>query len=271
MSVARILTSERKNAVTSLKGRVVFVTGASAGIGKACAEAFAAQGAHLLLCARRLERVEALAARLAQNHGIRTHTGRLDVRDRASVDAFVAGLPEEWRAIDVLVNNAGLARGFAKVHEGEIQDWEEMIDTNVKGLLYVTRAILPSMVKRGSGHIINLGSIAGHQVYPSGAVYCASKFAVRALNEGLKMDLMGTGVRVCSVSPGMVQTEFSEVRFRGNTQRAAQTYANTRPLQAEDVADIAVFCAMRPAHVDISEVVVMSTDQASVHHVHRTA
>lgn len=256
--------------MTSLKGTTVFVTGASAGIGEACAEAFAAEGAHLLLCARRIERIDTLAARLRQKFGVRTHTGRLDVRDRASVDLFVASLPEEWKAVDVLVNNAGLARGFAKVHEGEVQDWEEMIDTNVKGLLYVTRAILPSMVKRGSGHIINLGSIAGHQVYPSGAVYCASKFAVRALNEGLKMDLLGTGVRVCSVSPGMVQTEFSEVRFRGNSQRAAQTYANTRPLTAADVAEIAVFCATRPAHVDINEVVVMSTDQASVHHVHRT-
>ncbi len=257
--------------MTSLKGTIVFITGASAGIGEACAEAFAAQGAHLLLCARRLERVRALAARLSQTHGIRTHIGRLDVRERRSVDAFVAGLPEEWKAIDILVNNAGLARGFAKVHEGDVRDWEEMIDTNVKGLLYVTRAILPSMVRRGSGHIINLGSIAGHQVYPNGAVYCASKFAVRALNEGLKMDLLGTGIRVCSVSPGMVQTEFSEVRFHGDRQRAAQTYANTRPLTAEDVAEIAVFCAMRPPHVDISEVVVMSTDQASVYHVHRTA
>jgi serine 3-dehydrogenase len=257
--------------MTSLQGKIVFITGASAGIGEACAGAFAAQGAHLLLCARRLERVEALAARLAQAFGIRTHTGRLDVRERTSVDAFVAGLPEEWKAIDVLVNNAGLARGFARVHEGDFRDWEEMIDTNVKGLLYVTRAVLPSMVKRGSGHIINLGSIAGHQVYPNGAVYCASKFAVRALNEGLKMDLLGTGVRVCSVSPGMVQTEFSEVRFHGNRERASQTYANTRPLTAVDIAEIAVFCAMRPAHVDIAEVVVMPTDQASVYHVHRTA
>ncbi len=257
--------------MASLKGKVVFVTGASAGIGEACAEAFAAEGANLLLCARRLERIEALAGRLAQKYGIRARTGRLDVRDRGSVDAFVAGLPEEWKAIDILVNNAGLARGFARVHEGDVRDWDEMIDTNVKGLLYVTRAVLPSMVRRGSGHIINLGSIAGHQVYPNGAVYCASKYAVRALNAGLKMDLLGTGVRVCSVSPGMVETEFSEVRFHGNKERAAQTYANTRPLRAEDVAEIAVFCSMRPAHVDISEVVVMPTDQASVNHVHRTA
>lgn len=257
--------------MTSLKGKIVFVTCASAGIGESCAEAFAAQGSNLLLCARRVERVEALAGRLERKYAVRTHTGHLDVRDRASVDAFVAGLPGEWKAVDILINNAGLARGFAKVHEGDIQDWEEMIDTNVKGLLYVTRAVLPAMVTRGSGHVINLGSIAGHQVYPNGAVYCASKYAVRALNEGLKMDLLGTGVRVCSVSPGLVQTEFSEVRFRGNKQRAAQTYANTRPLKAEDIAEIAVFCAMRPAHVDISEVIVMPTDQASVHHVHRTA
>lgn len=256
--------------MTTLRQKIVFVTGASAGIGKACAEAFAAQGASLLLCARREERLRVLAADLSQTFGIRTYAGRLDVRDRPSVDAFLAGVPEEWKHIDILINNAGLARGFGKVHEGDIQDWEEMIDTNVKGLLYVTRAILPSMVRRGSGHIINLGSIAGHQVYPNGTVYCASKFAVRALNEGLKMDLLGTGVRVCSVSPGLVQTEFSEVRFHGDTKRAAQTYANTRPLKAEDIADIAVFCATRPAHVDISEVLVMPTDQASVYHVHRT-
>jgi serine 3-dehydrogenase len=176
-----------------------------------------------------------------------------------------------FQPIDILVNNAGLSRGLDKLYEGSIQDWEEMIDTNIKGLLYMTRAIVPAMAKRKSGQIINLGSIAGHQVYPSGNVYCATKFAVRALTEGLKMDLLGTGVKVCSVSPGLVETEFSLIRFRGNSQRAGQTYANTHALRAEDVADVVIFCATRPPYVDISEVVMMSTEQASVHHVYRTS
>ena len=186
------------------------------------------------------------------------------------MDEAFNNLPAEGQNIDILVNNAGLARGFSTVHEGDIQHWEEMIDTNVKGLLYVTRAILPGMVERRRGHIINIGSIAGHQVYPRGNVYCATKFAVKALTEGLKMDLLGTGVRVCSVSPGLVQTEFSEVRFHGDKDRAAKIYADINSLTAEDVADVVLFCVRRPPHVDISEVVVMPTDQASVHHVHKT-
>jgi serine 3-dehydrogenase len=255
----------------SLKGRTVFITGASAGIGEACARAFAGEGCRLILAARRKEKVEQLGRELSATHAVPVHTLVLDVMKHADVAEAVASLPAEWKEIDILLNNAGLSRGLVKVYEGEIQDWEEMIDTNIKGLLYVTRAILPSMVTRNSGHVINLGSIAGHQLYPSGNVYCATKFAVNALSLGMRMDLLGTRVRVTSVDPGLVQTEFSEVRFRGNRERASQTYANTVPLKPEDVADVVIFCATRPPHVDIAEVVVMPTAQASVNHVHRTA
>jgi 3-hydroxy acid dehydrogenase / malonic semialdehyde reductase len=257
--------------MVQLKDKIVCITGASSGIGAACAREFARHGAALLLSARRKERLTALAARLSAEHRVRTHVVPLDVTRQKDVERTFQTLPPEWKDIDILVNNAGLSRGLDKLHEGKIQDWEEMIDTNVKGLLYVSRAVVPRMVERKSGHIINLGSIAGHQVYPGGNVYCASKYAVAAISQGLKMDLLGTGVRVCSVDPGLVETEFSEVRFRGDRTRAAKTYANMRPLRPEDIADIIVFCATRPLHVDISNVVVMPTDQASVHHVFRTS
>ncbi|HTO93560.1 MAG TPA: SDR family oxidoreductase [Bacteroidota bacterium] len=249
----------------------VFVTGASSGIGEACARAFAREGANVLMCARRLEKIEALARHLEDKYAVTTHAFRLDVRDRAAVERAVAELPPFWERIDILVNNAGLSRGLVKLHAGEYRDWEEMIDTNVKGLLYVTRTILPGMVSRNSGHVINMGSIAGHQLYPNGNVYCASKFAVAALSEGLRMDLLGTNVRVSSVDPGLVETEFSEVRFRGDKARAAQTYVNMRPLKGEDVAEAVIFCATRPPHVDIAQLIIMPTDQASVNHVHRSA
>jgi serine 3-dehydrogenase len=255
--------------MTSAKKTLVCITGASSGIGAACAELFARNGASLLLSARRLERVEALADRLRAEHQVSIHTFRLDVTDPTAVEEAFANIPTRWQEVDVLLNNAGLARGFSGVHEGSLQDWEEMIDTNVKGLLYVTRAVLPGMVERRKGQVINIGSIAGHQVYPSGNVYCATKFAVKAITQGLKMDLLGTGVRVCSVSPGLVQTEFSEVRYRGDTERADRTYRDMKPLRAEDIADVVFFCATRPQHVDINEVLVMPTDQASVYHVHR--
>jgi 3-hydroxy acid dehydrogenase/malonic semialdehyde reductase len=256
--------------MSRLTGTLVCITGASSGIGSACAEAFAREGCRLLLSARRIERVDALAETLRRTHGVDVHTHRLDVRNQGEVENTVRALPASWQEIDILVNNAGLARGFTSVQEGSLTDWEEMIDTNIKGLLYVTRAVLPGMVRRKRGHVINIGSIAGHQVYPNGNVYCATKFAVGALTQGLKMDLLGTGVRVASVSPGMVETEFSLVRFHGNSERAAQTYARTRPLSAEDVAETVLFVASRPPHVDISEVLIMPTDQASVYHLHRS-
>jgi 3-hydroxy acid dehydrogenase / malonic semialdehyde reductase len=255
----------------TLQGKIACITGASAGIGEACARVLAREGAALLLSARRIDRVKALANDLGKQYGVKTHVNQLDVQKRDDVTRYVEGLPPEWQQIDILVNNAGLSRGLDKLHEGSIQDWEEMIDTNIKGLLYVTRAVVPGMVKRDSGHVINIGSIAGHQLYPSGNVYCATKFAVNALSQGLRMDLLGTQVRVSSVDPGMVQTEFSEVRFRGNKDRAKQVYANIRPLRPEDVAEVVLFCATRPPHVDIAEVVVMPTAQASVNHFHRTS
>jgi NADP-dependent 3-hydroxy acid dehydrogenase YdfG len=253
----------------SLKDRIVCITGASAGIGEACAEAFARHGAHLFLSARRKDRIDVLAGRLRTEHGIRTLTARLDVTSPADVDAVFSGLPPEWRDVDILVNNAGLSRGLSGLQEGSLQDWEEMIDTNIKGLLYVTRRVLPGMVRRNAGHVINIGSIAGHQVYPGGNVYCASKAAVNMLTHGIRMDVLGTNVRVSSVEPGLVETEFSEVRFRGDRERAAKVYAGTRPLTGADVAEIVVYCAQQPPHVDIAQVVVMPTDQASVYHVHR--
>jgi len=253
-----------------LKDKIVCITGASAGIGLACAREFAKQGCRLLLAARRLERLRQLAGELKKSHGTTAHVFALDVMKPDNVEKAFASLPPEWRAIDILVNNAGLSRGLDRLQDGKLQDWEEMIDTNIKGLLYVTRQVLPGMVERRSGHVLNLGSIAGHQVYPGGNVYCATKFAVNALSHAMRMDLLGTGVRVCSVEPGLVQTEFSEVRFRGDRARAAAVYQNTRPLKPEDVAEVVAFAASRPPHVDISEVIIMPTDQASVHHLHRT-
>ncbi len=246
-----------------LKNRIVFVTGASAGIGEACARAFAAAGARILMCARREDRLKKTATELKKDFGTDSFTFGLDVRNRADVERKLAGLPAEWKDIEVLVNNAGLSRGLDKLQEGLIEDWEEMIDTNVKGLLYVSRAVIPGMVERGSGHVINLGSIAGRQTYVGGNVYCATKFAVRALSESLRLDLNGTPIRVSEIAPGMVETDFSEVRFHGDSVRAAKVYQGLKPLSGDDIADAAVWCATRPAHVDISSMVIMPTAQAS--------
>ena len=251
--------------------RIVFVTGASSGIGAACARAFAGAGGRILVAARRRDRLAALSAELAAAAGgpERVHQIVLDVRDQPAVARAIASLPDEWSAIDVLVNNAGLSRGLAKLHEGELADWEEMIDTNVKGLLYVTRAVLPGMVARGRGHVINLGSIAGHESYPGGNVYCASKAAVKALTSGLRMDLVDTPIRVSTIDPGLVETEFSLVRFRGDAPRAAKVYAGLEPLTAEDVAEVVFFCASLPAHVNLAEVLLLPAAQASATLVHR--
>ena len=253
----------------SLKDKIVFITGASAGIGEATARAFAAQGARILLCARRVERIEKLARSLESDDKVAVHYFRLDVRDEAAVDRAIAGLPAEWRAIEVLINNAGLSRGLDKLPGGLVSDWEEMIDTNVKGLLYVSRAVLPGMIERGRGHVINIGSVAGLEVYPGGAVYCASKFAVRALTKGLRLDLNGTPIRVSEVAPGMVETEFSLVRFHGDAERAAKVYQGLTPLGPDDVADAVVWCATRPLHVNVSDIVIWPTAQASTTLVHR--
>ena len=250
----------------NMDGRVVLITGASSGIGAATARAFAAEGARLLLCARRLDALRALEPALRDAGAADVLSFALDVADRAAVGAKLGGtesLPEEWRAIDVLVNNAGLSRGLAKLYEDDPKNWEEMLDTNVRGLLYVTRAVVPGMVERGRGHVISLGSTAGHQTYANGAVYCASKAAERVISEGLKLDLMGTPVRVTTVDPGMVETNFSVVRFGGDEERATKVYQNITPLQPEDVAEAIVWAASRPAHVNIHSIVLTSIDQAN--------
>jgi NADP-dependent 3-hydroxy acid dehydrogenase YdfG len=251
-----------------LSQKIAFITGASAGIGLATARAFAAQGARLLLAARRQERLESERASFTGAAGV--HILQLDVTDHAAVERAIGALPQEWQGIEILVNNAGLSRGLDKVYEGKRQDWEEMIDTNVKGLLYVTRAVVPGMVSRGRGHIVNLGSTAGRMTYPNGAVYCATKAAERSITEGLREDLLGTPLRVTTIDPGMVETEFSEVRFRGDKARAAKVYENVTPLTPEDVADAIVYAVTRPAHVNISEVLLTPVAQANSLLFHRT-
>lgn len=249
--------------------RVVLVTGASSGIGAACARAFAREGARLLLAARRVERIRAEAPRLSGLGARAVRAVRLDTRDYDAVRAALGDLPAEWEEIDVLVNNAGLSRGLAPLHEGSLDDWNEMIDTNVKGLLHVDRVVVPGMVALRRGTVVHVGSIAGRQAYPGGNVYCGTKAAVKAITDGLRIDLLGTGVRVATVDPGMVRTEFSEVRFHGDRERADSVYRGMTPLAADDVAEVVVWIASRPAHVQIAEVVVFPADQASATHVHR--
>jgi NADP-dependent 3-hydroxy acid dehydrogenase YdfG len=248
---------------TRLQGAIVLITGASSGIGEATAYAFAAEGARLLLAARRTDRMKQAESKLREAGAADVHILELDVTSNEKVTKMLGELPEAWRAIDILVNNAGLSRGLDKVQEGNAVDWDEMIDTNVKGLLYVTRAVVPGMVQRGRGHVINMGSTAGEMTYPGAAVYCASKAAERAINDGLRQDLLETPVRVTSVDPGMVQTDFSSVRFRGDEARAAKVYQGLTPLTPVDVAETIVWAASRPAHVNIARVLMTSIDQAN--------
>jgi NADP-dependent 3-hydroxy acid dehydrogenase YdfG len=242
----------------------VFITGASSGIGRAAAEAYAKAGARLVLCARKRNELETLAARLKRRYRARVYHAELDVRDRRRVERFMRELPKAFAAIDILVNNAGLALGLEPLQNGRIEDWEAMLDTNVKGLLYVTRAVLPGMLARKKGHIVNVSSVAGHRVYSGGNVYCASKHAVDALGRALKKDLEGTALRVTNISPGAVQTNFSNVRFHGDKKKAAKVYENMRPLTAADIAELIVFATSRPAHVNVCEMMVLATDQASL-------
>jgi 3-hydroxy acid dehydrogenase/malonic semialdehyde reductase len=246
-----------------LKGKIVLITGASSGIGAATAKAFAAEGARLLLSARRAGKLAEVASAALELGAQAVHSVHLDVRSRIAVQRVIDELPEEWAEISVLINNAGLSRGLDKVYTGKIDDWEEMIDTNVKGLLYVTRAVVPGMVVRGHGHVVNLGSIAGDMSYPNGAVYCGSKAAVRLINDGLRQDLLGTPVRVTSVDPGMVETDFSLIRFHGDAEKAAKVYKGLTPLTAEDVADVVLWAVKRPAHVNIARITMTSVDQAN--------
>jgi len=252
------------------KGTTVFITGASSGIGMSCARKFAEEGANLLLCARRLDRLENLKSELlAKYPDIRIHIFQLDVRNNDEVVIALSTLPEEWKQIDILVNNAGLSRGLDKFQDSSLHDWEEMIDTNIKGLLYVTKVVVPAMIEHGKGHIINIGSIAGREVYPRGHVYSASKHAVDAITKGLRMDLVDTPIRVTTVDPGLVETEFSIVRFRGNEDKAKAVYQNLTPLSPDDIADAVVWSATRPPHVQIADIVIFPTAQASAAVVHR--
>jgi 3-hydroxy acid dehydrogenase / malonic semialdehyde reductase len=253
----------------NLQGKIVFVTGASAGIGAATALAFAEQGARLLLAARRAGRLAEVASKAKERGAPSVHSIDLDVRDHRAVQNTIDRLPEEWSEIEILVNNAGLSRGLDKIYMGKIEDWDEMIDTNVKGLLYVTRAVVPGMVVRGRGHVINLGSTAVEMAYPNGAVYCGTKAAERMINDGLRQDVLGTPIRVTSVDPGMVETDFSLVRFRGDTERAAKVYKGVKPLTPEDVAEVIVWAAMRPAHVNIARVLMTPVQQANSILFHR--
>ncbi len=254
---------------TSLNGQIALVTGASSGIGMASASALATEGMRLILAARRIERLEELAGELKAAHGTESLCIPLDVRDQEAVAAAFGNLPAEWQAVAVLVNNAGLSRGLNPLHAGSIQDWDEMVDTNIKGLLYVSRAILPGMVERGHGHVVNIGSVAGRDPYAGGTVYCATKAAVGMLSRALKIDLLGSGVRVTNVEPGMVETEFSIVRFHGDEQRARKVYQGLQPLSPEDIADAIVWAVTRPPHVNIQDILILASAQATATQAHR--
>ncbi|MCB0372434.1 MAG: SDR family oxidoreductase [Muricauda sp.] len=241
--------------------KTVLITGATSGIGRATAELFAKQGFRLILCGRRQERLDELKDQLGKQTQVLTL--KFDVRDREAVFLAIESLPKEFSQIDILINNAGNAHGLDPIDKGSPDDWEAMLDINVKGLLYMSKAVLPQMVDRKSGHIINIGSTAGKEVYPNGNVYCASKHAVDAINQGMRIDLNAYGIRVGAVNPGLVETEFSDVRFKGDTERATNVYKGFQPLKPEDIADIIHFVVTRPYHVNIADLVVMPTAQAS--------
>ena len=252
-----------------IKGKLILVTGASSGIGEACARRFATEGARLALWARRRARLESLARTLEAQHRVVPQLAEVDVRDRAAVNRAAEALVAAGQVPDVLINNAGLASGLSKVHEGDPEDWDRMIDTNLKGLLNVTRAILPHMVARRRGHVVNIGSTAGHQTYPMGNVYNATKFGVRALTEGMNLDVAGTPIRVSEVDPGFVETEFSEVRFHGDRERAKAVYQGFQPLTADDVADTIAYIVNLPEHVNVLDLIIVPTAQRNVYVVDR--
>jgi NADP-dependent 3-hydroxy acid dehydrogenase YdfG len=241
--------------------RIAFITGATSGIGEATARIFSDHGIDLIICGRREKRLQSLQAKLSQK--VKVHTLTFDVKDRDKVFQIIDDLPEEWKKIDILVNNAGNAHGYDSIHEGSLDDWESMIDINVKGLLYVSRAVIPGMVERRSGHVINIGSIAGKEVYPKGNVYCASKHAVDAINNGMRIDLNQYGIKVSQINPGLVDTEFSMVRFKGDKQRSKSVYNGMKPLTGNDIADLVLFIVTRPPHVNISDSIIFPTAQAS--------
>ncbi len=253
----------------NLEGKIVFITGASSGIGKSCATEFAKLKANLILTARREDRLKDLAKELEQNYKIKTLCLKLDVRKFEDVESLYNNLSEDWKKVDILVNNAGLARGLDKFYAGKLSDWNEMIDTNIKGLLNVSRVVVPQMVERQTGHIINIGSTAGHETYIFGNVYSATKFAVKALSQSFRLDVLDKGIKVSSVDPGMVYTEFSKVRFSGDIERADNVYKGITPLSPDDVAEAVLFCATRPDNVNINEIILTPVQQASSSQVYR--
>ena len=242
--------------------KIVLITGATSGIGLGCARKFAENGDKLILTGRRADKLEEIRRELTEK-GCAVLTLTFDVRDREQAKQAIEGLPEEWRGIDVLVNNAGLALGLEPEYEGDPDDWETMIDTNIKGLLTMTRLVVPGMIERGRGHVINVGSVAGDAAYAGGNVYCATKAAVKALTDGLRIDVADTPIRVTNLKPGLVETNFSNVRFKGDEVRAKKLYTGIEPLTGDDIADVAVFAANAPAHVQIAEVLVLATHQAN--------
>ena len=255
--------------MTLLKGKTTFITGASAGIGKACAELFAKEKSNLILTARRIDKLKTHANKLEKENKIKVKCLKLDVRNFDEVEKTIFSLDKYWRQIDILINNAGLSRGLDKIYEGKKEDWDEMIDTNIKGLAYVTRHILPLMIKRKKGHVINIGSTAGHEVYPNGNIYAATKFAVKALTQSTRLDVLDKGIKITSVDPGMVETEFSLVRFRGDKQKAKNVYKGLNPLNPKDVADAVLFAATRPQDVNINQIILTPLAQASSTQVYR--
>lgn len=243
--------------------KTVLITGASSGIGEGCARKFASHGARLILNARSTDKLAAFAQELKEKHDTDCYVMPFDVCNREAAVEALDALPEEWQSIDVLINNAGLAIGTDKEHEGDLAEWEVVIDTNIKGLLSMTRLVVPGMVARGRGHIINIGSIAGDAAYPGGSVYCATKAAVKALSDGLRIDLVDTPLRVTNIKPGLVETNFSVVRFRGDKEKADNVYRGIKPLSGDDIAEVVYFAASAPEHMQVAEVLVMPTYQAT--------
>ena len=249
--------------------KIALITGATAGIGEACAHVFARERYDLILTGRRTDRLEKLAQQLNKEYNVEVAISSFDVRDRDGVISKLEGLPPEWKKVDVLINNAGLSQGLDPIQSGNIDDWETMIDTNIKGLLYVSRVVSNWMISNGTGHIINLGSIAGKEVYANGNVYCATKYAVDALNKGMRIDLLSNGIKVTAIHPGAVETEFSEVRFKGDKERAKKVYDGFEPLVAQDIAETIWFVVSRPPHVNINELTIMPTAQATATSIFR--
>ena len=243
--------------------KTILITGASSGIGEGCARKFASQGARLILNSRSADKLIALAEELKEKYDAECYVMPFDVCNRESAAAALNALPQEWKSIDVLVNNAGLAIGVDKEYEGNLDEWDVVIDTNVKALLSMTRLVVPGMVERGRGHIINIGSIAGDAAYPGGSVYCATKAAVKALSDGLRIDLVDTPLRVTNIKPGLVETNFSVVRFRGDKQKADNVYRGIKPLNGDDIAEVVYFAASAPEHMQLAEILVMPTYQAT--------